>query len=224
MAARAAISTDYYTRLEQGRERRPSTQVLDALAAALELSTAETSYLHGLVTPPPSPRTAREEAPNEFLALVVRSWSWGPAYIVNQRSDVLTANRPAQEIFEQFEFSDNILRMLFLDPAAQRMWADWAAFARFLVGGIRRMIGPVVVDDPATAALIAEMSARSPAFARLWDSHHIDVRERKEKQFRHEDLGEISMRFELVAAVDTPNQYLVLHHTSTENSGQQVRR
>ncbi|WP_216893059.1 helix-turn-helix transcriptional regulator [Nocardia alni] len=222
VAARAAISTDYYTRLEQGRERHPSPQVLDALAAALELSTAETSYLHGLVTPPPSLPAAQAgtEALNEFLVLVVRSWAWGPAYIVNQRSDVLSANRPAQEIFEQFEFSDNILRMLFLDPAAQRMWADWAAFARFLVGGIRRMIGPVVVDDPATAALIAEMSARSSAFARLWDSHHIDVRERKEKQFRHEDLGEISMRFELVAAVDTPNQYLVLHRTFAEIAGQ----
>ena len=95
VATRAAISTDYYTRLEQGRERHPSAQVLDALAAALELSTAETSYLHGLVTPPTTPRINRTDAdsvPNEFLLLVMRSWALGPAYIVNHRSDVLAKN------------------------------------------------------------------------------------------------------------------------------------
>jgi transcriptional regulator with XRE-family HTH domain len=117
VATRAAISTDYYTRLEQGRERHPSAQVLDALATALQLSTAETSYLHGLVTPPPTLRSERagaDEVPNEFLLLVMRSWALGPAYIVNQRSDVLARNQPAQEMLEHFAISDNILRMLFL--------------------------------------------------------------------------------------------------------------
>jgi hypothetical protein len=48
----------------------------------------------------------------------MRSWTLGPAYIVNHRSDVLAKNQLAREIFERFEISDNILRMLFLDPAA----------------------------------------------------------------------------------------------------------
>ena len=222
VAARAAISTDYYTRLEQGRERHPSAQVLDALAAALELSTAETSYLHGLVTPPPTPRANRTDAdsvPNEFLLLVMRAWALGPAYIVNHRSDVLAKNQLAQDIFEYFEIADNILRMLFLDPAAQERWADWDAFARFFVGRVRRTIGPVIDDDPVTMALIADVSAKSHAFALLWDSHEIDVHDRKEKTIRHEDLGEIRLDFELLTAMDTPNQFLLLHRTPGDNRG-----
>jgi transcriptional regulator with XRE-family HTH domain len=218
VATRAAISTDYYTRLEQGRERHPSAQVLDALAAALELSTAETNYLHGLVTPPATPRTnltGAESVPNEFLLLVMRSWALGPAYIVNHRSDVLAKNQLAQEIFEYFEISDNILRMLFLDPGAQERWADWDAFARFFVGRVRRTIGPVIDDDPVTMALIADVSAKSRAFALLWDSHEIDVHDHKEKTIRHEDLGEIRLDFELLTSMDTPNQFLVLHWVPT---------
>ncbi|MBY8857543.1 helix-turn-helix transcriptional regulator [Nocardia sp. CA2R105] len=213
VAVRATISTDYYVRLEQGRERNPSPQVVDALATALELSTAETSYLHGLVSPPPAPRKpvgVREEV-NEFLSLVMRSWEPGPAYIVNHRSDVLAANRSARELFERFEISDNILRMLFLDPAAPRIWADRDAFARFFVGGIRRMIGPAPQDDPVTTALLADVSARNPAFAELWNRHEIGVPERKQKWIHHEELGEIRLDFELLAALDTPHQYLVLH-------------
>jgi transcriptional regulator with XRE-family HTH domain len=218
VATRAAISTDYYTRLEQGRERHPSAQVLDALATALDLSTAETSYLHGLVTPPATPRTNRIDAdsvPNEFLLLVMRSWTLGPAYIVNHRSDVLAKNQLAQDIFEHFEVSDNILRMLFLDPAAQERWADWDTFARFVAGTVRRTIGPVIDDDPAATALIADVSAKSHAFALLWDSHEIDVHDQKEKTIRDEDLGEIRLDFELLTAMDTPNQFLVLHRTPT---------
>ncbi|MFN3542428.1 MAG: helix-turn-helix domain-containing protein, partial [Rhodococcus sp. (in: high G+C Gram-positive bacteria)] len=37
VAMLAGISTDYYVRLEQGRNQTPSTQVLDALAAVLRL-------------------------------------------------------------------------------------------------------------------------------------------------------------------------------------------
>jgi transcriptional regulator with XRE-family HTH domain len=221
VAARAAISTDYYTRLEQGRERHPSPQVLDALAAALQLSTAETSYLHGLVTPPATARTkptGADEVPNEFLLLVMRSWELGPAYIVNHRSDVLDRNQLAQEMFERFAITDNILRMLFLDPGAQKTWADWDAFARFFVGDLRRTIGPAS-DDPATTTLISEVSAKSHAFAALWDSHEIDVHEHKEKKIRHEDRGEISLDFELLTAFDTPNQFLVLHRTPAGNRG-----
>jgi transcriptional regulator with XRE-family HTH domain len=224
VAARAAISTDYYTRLEQGRERHPSAQVLDALAAALGLSTAETSYLHGLVTPPPTPRTNRtgaDSVPNEFLLLVMRSWA-GPAYIVNHRSDVLAKNQLAQDIFEYFEISDNILRMLFLDPAAQQRWADWDSFARFFVGRLRRTIGPVIDDDPVTMALIADVSAKSHAFALLWDSHEIDVHDHKVKTIRDEDLGEIRLDFELLTAMDAPNQFLVLHRAPAGNRGQAV--
>jgi MmyB-like transcription regulator ligand binding domain len=195
--------------------------VADALAAALQLSTAETRYLHGLVAPSATPRTkptGADEVPNEFLLLVMRSWELGPAYVVNHRSDVLAGNQLAQEMFDRFAISDNILRMLFLDPGAQKIWANWDAFARFFVGTVRRTIGPAI-DDPATTTLISDVSAKSHTFAVLWDSHGIDVHDHKEKKIRDEDLGEIRLDFELLTAFDTPNQFLVVHRTSTGTRG-----
>jgi MmyB-like transcription regulator ligand binding domain len=149
----------------------------------------------------------------QFQAWRVRSWALGPAYIVNHRSDVLARNQLAQAMFEPFAISDNILRMLFLDPGAQQIWANWEAFARFFVGTVRRTIGPLIDDDPATTTLVSEVSAKSHAFAVLWDSYEMDVHHHKEKKFRHEDLGEIRLDFELLTAIDTPNQFLVLHRT-----------
>jgi transcriptional regulator with XRE-family HTH domain len=217
VAARAAISTDYYTRLEQGRERHPSSQVLDALATALELTAAETTYLHDLVTPTGTPRTRRTVAdtvPNEFLSEVMRSWTLGPAYIVNHRTDVLARNEAAQDIANRFEISDNILRMWFLDPAAQQIWLNWDVFARHFVGGIRRMIGPLIDDDPAAAALIADVRAKSDAFALLWDSHQIGEDEHLEKKIRGADQEEMKLDFELLMAIDNPSQFVVLHRAA----------
>jgi transcriptional regulator with XRE-family HTH domain len=218
VAARAAISTDYYTRLEQGRERHPSGQVLDALAAALELSAAETNYLHDLVTPSASTRTRRtgaEGVPNEFLLEVMRSWALGPAYIVNHRTDVLARNQQAQDIADLFGISDNILRMVFLDPAAERIWLNWEAFARYFVGSIRRMIGPLIDDDPSAAALIAEVRAGSDAFALLWDSHQIGEHGNIEKNIRRSDQDEVTLDFRLLMAIDDPGQFVVLHRTAS---------
>src|SRR6202451_3739112 len=45
VAALAAMSTDYYTRLEQQRGPQPSEQMLASLARALRLSNDERDYL-----------------------------------------------------------------------------------------------------------------------------------------------------------------------------------
>ena len=51
LAMLAGISSDYYLRLEQGREHHPSTQVIDALARALQLDKHATAHLHALSQP-----------------------------------------------------------------------------------------------------------------------------------------------------------------------------
>ena len=56
VAILAGISTEYYLRLEQGREMHPSDQVLDALARALLLDKVASSYLLDLAQrPSPAP-------------------------------------------------------------------------------------------------------------------------------------------------------------------------
>ncbi|GAA3089592.1 helix-turn-helix transcriptional regulator [Nonomuraea salmonea] len=59
VAMLAGISTDYYLRLEQGRDRNPSPQVLESLARALLLDDDATAYLLRLGAKQPGRRRRR---------------------------------------------------------------------------------------------------------------------------------------------------------------------
>src|ERR1700758_509317 len=60
----AGVSSDYYIRLEQGRDRHPSDQVLLAIARALQLDEDATAYLLQLARPP-RPRSKRARRPEK---------------------------------------------------------------------------------------------------------------------------------------------------------------
>src|SRR5277367_5326975 len=60
----AGVSSDYYVRLEQGRDKNPSEQVLLSIARALQLDEDATAYLLQLAKPP-SPRSKRTRRPQK---------------------------------------------------------------------------------------------------------------------------------------------------------------
>ena len=61
VATLAGISADYYLRLEQGRDRNPSAQVLEALARVFGLDEAGTQYLLSLSAPRARAKRPRKE-------------------------------------------------------------------------------------------------------------------------------------------------------------------
>src|ERR1700729_1298981 len=95
VAMLAGISSDYYLRLEQGRDHNPSIQVLEALARVLQLDQPATDYLLGLAAPQPRQRRRpkRESVPpgvRQLLDVVGL-----PAFVEGRYFDVLAANRLA---------------------------------------------------------------------------------------------------------------------------------
>src|ERR1700747_987417 len=100
VATLAGISADYYLRLEQGRDRNPSPQVLEALAGVFGLDATDTEYLLSLSTARPAPRPARparaprgESVPAGIRQLLDTLTL--PAFVENRMFDVLAANRLA---------------------------------------------------------------------------------------------------------------------------------
>ncbi|WP_084672628.1 helix-turn-helix domain-containing protein [Saccharothrix espanaensis] len=90
-AVLAGISVEYLTRLERGRDRHPSAQVVGALADALRLSSHERVHVHRLVkaggatcSAMAAPRPVRPTVP----ALLDRPEPT-PAYVVDSGGDVL---------------------------------------------------------------------------------------------------------------------------------------
>ena len=60
VAALAAMSADYYRRLEQARVGPPSPQILDAIARALRLTADECDYLYRVCDRRPAAATRSE--------------------------------------------------------------------------------------------------------------------------------------------------------------------
>ncbi|ANP50033.1 transcriptional regulator with XRE-family HTH domain [Streptomyces griseochromogenes] len=211
VALLAGVSTDYYTRLEQGRERHPSEQVLEAVARALRLDGDATGYLFRLAQP--APRTAvtdpaRTVSPeltrlmNHFLDL--------PACVVSPALDILAANPAGQQLYSGFDRMDNLLRMVFLDPAARRFYRDWDHAAQGVVGNLRALSAPFP-NDPRVAQVVGEVSLHSPAFAALWARYEVRPRTSEDKHLWHPLVGGMRLHYEAFTVTSAPGQQLFVY-------------
>jgi transcriptional regulator with XRE-family HTH domain len=208
VAGLAGVSIDYYLRLEQGRDRTPSVQVVDALAGVLRLDATATAYLLDLARPK-SRRTARtttEKVPEGTRRLL---GSLGlPALVQNHRTDVLAANAPAEALSPHMAAGVNRLRALFTDPAARDLHPDWADGTADLVAQLRAAGG----DDPRLTALVAELSAASDRFRQLWERHEVRPRTGATTRLRHPELGELELYREKLAVLGAGDLVLVIYH------------
>ena len=209
VAALAGVSTDYYVRLEQGRERHPSTQVLHAVARALLLDADGVDYLFRVAGPVPQ-RRRRTERVSPHLVRLMGGWLDTPAMIVNPGRDVLAINAIGRALYSGFTITDNLLRMLFLDPAAEAFYPEWEPAARGSVSGLRAAVG-AYPDDPRLTELIGELTVKSPAFSRLWSRHEVRPRTRALKRMRHPQVGDLTLHFESFTVDGAPGQQLVVY-------------
>src|SRR3954453_5812254 len=117
LAMLAGISPNYYLRLEQGRDRHPSAQVLDALARALRLDAAATAFLHSLTSEAPAPRAreGRQRAPVSIERLI-GTWPITAAVVHDRTLDILAANALAVALTSALRPGVNALRAMFMEP------------------------------------------------------------------------------------------------------------
>src|SRR6201993_5309364 len=140
LAMLAGISAEYYLRLEVGRDKNPSPQVIDALARALRLDTQATEHLRYLAAPTGSDLCDAEAAPAYAFAEVIEEFLI-PAALINRYLDVLAANPMARALSPEFTPGQNFLRWRLLDPAARELYVDWDEATDVAVSGLREVAG-----------------------------------------------------------------------------------
>ena len=219
VAELAALSTDYYMRLEQGRADRPSDEVLDALSRALRLGSAERAHLRDLARPrTKAPR--RDDRMRPTLWHVFEAMTTTPAVIMNERNDVLAWNRLAAALLADVPAlpprERNMARRIVLDPDARSIHLDWDEAARTTVG-ILRMAAGRQPHDPELVRLIGELSLGSAEFRTLWASHHVHEKTHGPKRFRHPAIGEVTLNYETFQAPGATHHLLVVY-TATPGS------
>lgn len=207
LALLAGISSDYYMRLEQGRDQHPSGQVLDALATVLRLDREATAYLHELARPI-TPRRS-EQVPASIRQLI-DSWPATPAYVQDRLTTVVAANRAATALGPCYAVGMNLLRAVFLDPAEREFRLDWDETVTDGVGVLRASFG-ADLDDPDLVKLVEELSAGSERFRELWARHDVRARRGHLVRFAHPIAGPLDLHSEKLPIANTALTLVVFH-------------
>jgi transcriptional regulator with XRE-family HTH domain len=195
LAGLAGVSAHYLMRLEQGRDRNPSPQILDALARALRLDPDATAHLHTLARPPVRP-PARGIDVQELLD----AWPATPAYVRDRRFDVLAGNKLAAALAPMYTPGSNMVREIFLNRSVRTLFPDWPDIAAQTVAALRMTAGP---GDPVVAGLIAEVSADED-FRALWARDET-------KRFDHPLVGALTLRRQALTIAGTDDDVIIVY-------------
>jgi transcriptional regulator with XRE-family HTH domain len=211
VAMLAGISAEYYLRLEQGRDRTPSAQVVEALARVLGLDAEGAAYLMELSRPRPRRRPGHpaDRVPAGITMLLATLNV--PAFVVNRYRDVLAANPLAAALSPLMRPGTNRLVVLFTDPAARAYHPDLDENAGNVVAQLRAEMG-ADTDDPRLQSLIGELSLKSEQFRTLWARHDIHRGGGDTGVIRHPQVGDLHLRREKLAVVGSDGLQLVMYH------------
>ncbi|MFG6446081.1 helix-turn-helix domain-containing protein [Microbacterium sp. P07] len=165
----AGISVDYYLRLEQGRDRQPSTQVLAALSRALRLDRVADTYLHRIVQSSGGRRRAPQPATLEDAESILRTWGDAPAYITDAHHDIVAVNRAAVAVApDHLCTGRNLLLNVFAGSESAHNDEMWNDTARLLVAALRYQSDP---SSPRLREILGTLSVEHRKFRQLWSRH-----------------------------------------------------
>ncbi|TQM32624.1 helix-turn-helix domain-containing protein [Nocardia bhagyanarayanae] len=209
----AAISHDYYTRIEQGR-LAPSEPVLDALVRVLRLDDAQRDYAENLVRRSdrrPAKRGQKSVRPQ--LQRLLDQLTETPALVFGRYLDILAWNRLAAALITDFgqmtPRQRNYVRMVFTDPAMRTLYDDWESVARTCVA-ILRMDAAANPTDPQLTALVGELSIADERFRQWWAARNVARQEFGSKTLHHPDVGEMTLNWDTFSSSGDSEQQLVL--------------
>ncbi|MFC6161784.1 helix-turn-helix domain-containing protein [Kribbella jiaozuonensis] len=210
VAMLAGISSDYYLRLEQGRDRNPSMQVLDALAEVLRLDADATAYLRGLAQERPAARRTGEKVPDSIVELI-DGLPNHPAYVQNKYTDCLAVNPLCAALSPNYVVGVNLLSAVLLDPRERELRRDWDDLTEEGVAILRTELGPNV-NDPRLKELVGDLSVRSERFRQLWARHDVRPRKGRLSQLTHPEVGDLDLRSDKLTIGGTDGMTLVVFH------------
>ncbi|MEX1654384.1 helix-turn-helix domain-containing protein [Streptomyces pseudovenezuelae] len=216
VAALAAISVDYYTRLEQGRVRA-STPVLATLARALRLDHDQQHYLYQLAgrtdDQPRRHRRAQPQRVRPAMRRLLHQLTHTPALVLGKRLDILAWNATATALYTDFSavpaHHRNYLRLMFTDPAIRGLHREWAHDARDAVAALRMEAG-ADSDDPDLARLVGDLTLEDADFRTWWAQQRVNSATYGTKHYRHPLVGDLTLDCDTWAANDGSGQRLMV--------------
>ncbi|MFF2505544.1 helix-turn-helix domain-containing protein [Streptomyces sp. NPDC058067] len=220
LATLAGISVEYLTRLEQGRDRNPSPQVLGALADTLNLSIDERLLLRRLAKASGADAvmcTGAVDPPSRTVRPTVRAildrLEPTPAVLVNWFGDVITYTDAYDRYARPLGILDagqpNILRYVFTDERARTMYPEWERVADEQIAHLRH---EAPLQDPHVTALADELTVTAGAcFADRLAAVPTPPRRTGVDLVAHPEAGTLRLAYETLFLPDADGRRLVVH-------------
>jgi transcriptional regulator with XRE-family HTH domain len=212
VAMLAGVSSDYYAKMERGNLTGVSTEVLDALARALQLDDAETEHLHDLArgaAPASIRRRLRVPEPDvrPSLQRFLNTITGTPTWVRNRRMDIVATNPLGRALLspvleDRASRSNNAL-FTFFNPAARIFYPDWEQGANSIVATLRSDAGRNPHDKDLTG-LIGELVTRSDDFRLRWAAHNVRFHRTGVKRIHHPEVGDLEFSYEAFDIPDSP--------------------
>jgi transcriptional regulator with XRE-family HTH domain len=217
LATLAGVSVEYLARLEQGRDRRPSGQVLAGIADALRLTATERVHVRHLAkaasgdmfpctgAAPPA-RTVRPTV----RALLDRLEP-APALLVNRLGDILARTNGYERLARPLGILDddapNLARFVFTDPRARTAYPEWDRIADEHAATLRlaaSLADPYVADFLDGLAIIA-----GTAFTDRLTTPRTPPSRIGEERLIHPEAGELHLEREVLDLAEADQSLLV---------------
>lgn len=211
LATLAGISTTWYTFLEQGRDVRPSRQVLTAIADALRLQEPERAHLVTIAAD-----DSRPVEDVEFLAPEVADVpdlvEPHPAYVTGSSYDLLAYNDAAVQLLSGATDgpNPNLVRWMFLDPVARDVLPEWHIVAQGLLARLRTNAGRHP-GSPRFQRLEQEIREASFEANAWWPRYDIATSQTGAKRVRDRSGQERLLTYSSLQVCDQPEQILTIY-------------
>jgi hypothetical protein len=226
VAMLAGVSVDYYTKLERGNVGSVSQGVLDAVARALQLTSAERNHLFHLsgatATIRPGQRRHASNVVRQSVQRVVDGLVESPAFIRNASRDLIASNALGRAVYSPLYDDDptgtpNTARFLFLNPKAKEFFLDWEKTAADTVANLRTELGRDPLNQDLTD-LVDDLNRDSAHFRHLWKSHDVRYHDTGVKDVRHPLVGDLRLTFEAMELPSDPGQSLIVYGAEPASS------
>ncbi|WP_033346336.1 helix-turn-helix transcriptional regulator [Catenuloplanes japonicus] len=216
VAQLAQISVDHYSRLEQARGKHPSRPVLNGIARALRLSDQERTHLFRLAGQAETETGTgpAEDVPAGTLRLLERMNDAG-VIVFNGACRVLAWNPLAAALFEDFSAlgtqDRNFVRRYFLHPDPERRGYGMPGVGRFAGTAVSylRVASTRYPHNAEIRALIRDLLAGSPEFARLWHDQELRIEHHSHQVLDHPAVGRLELDFEILTMPDRDQQVVM---------------
>ncbi|MBL7500442.1 helix-turn-helix domain-containing protein [Frankia sp. CNm7] len=222
LATLAGVSVEYVTRLEQGRDRRPSPEVLAALADVLRLAPNERIHLYRLTKGANGFSCLGDAAPartprSTVLALLHRLEP-APAVLLNRVTDLVAHTAGYARLVGPIGQLDgsppNLARFVFTDPRARAAYPDWDRVADEAVATLKE--GPFRVNR-FVATLADELTiAAGEAFVGRVETVSGLPRASGVVRLVHPEAGELRLAYETLELPVDDDQRLVVYLPADE--------